>query len=157
MSKKTYTSEDFSASDLLYFGYSNLQAAEILFEEKKAHLLDSAGYLAYLAFELILKAWLIHLQGTFKENHNINRMLELIKDLDPAIKLNKKEERIFNYISHFKTLRYPNCPQPSNIGDGDFDIIKKLDDALWREMPDELKGAYKKINSTLKGNRALGE
>jgi HEPN domain-containing protein len=59
--------------DLLHFGFDHISAAQALLKSNARHF-DSAGYLAHLGFELLLKAWHLHEFTEFPNTHSLNNL-----------------------------------------------------------------------------------
>ncbi len=152
MSKKKYAAKNgFTPESLLHFGYDHLDSGKFLLQQELVNYFESAGYLIGLGFELVFKAWLLHLSGEFPGIHGVVDLFEKIQSADSSVVLSKENEKTLKYIAQYKTLRYPSCPTAGEIGDDDLESINALEDAVWLLLPDVLKRNYEKINPTRKG------
>ncbi len=59
--------------DLVHCGLDHLAAAEALFATNASHF-DSAGYLAHIGVELLLKGWHLQVFGEFEGIHNLHTL-----------------------------------------------------------------------------------
>lgn len=59
--------------DLAHCGLDHLTAAQRLFNSDPSHY-DSAGYLAHIGVELLLKGWLLETTGRFEAIHNLGEI-----------------------------------------------------------------------------------
>ena len=128
MARKFNTS-DYNSEDLLQSGIDHLSAASLLL---KSHpfLFDSAGYLAHMALELILKSWLLHQNSEFEAIHPIPELIGEIKKIDTEFSLSDREQQTIEYLSNFVKLRYPSKNNPIEIGSEDIDQIYELADKI---------------------------
>jgi HEPN domain-containing protein len=74
MSPRIFTSKDgLVAVDLIHCAMDYLSAAELLFGSGP-HLYDSASYLAHLGIEMLLKGWLLEVNGSFEGVHLLSNL-----------------------------------------------------------------------------------
>ena len=66
-------SDGFQPAELIRYGVDHLRAAERLFAGSPLFD-DSAGYLAHLGIELLLKSMLLHADGRFPEEHRLQQL-----------------------------------------------------------------------------------
>jgi HEPN domain-containing protein len=155
--KKTYTAkEGFRTTDLLHFGLDHLKAARLLFQASY-ETFDSAGHLAHLGTELLLKAVLLSADGEFPNEHDLLKLVEAIRVHKPSFLKNPDLEAIVAHINPFVVLRYPDAKGSKSIGDEDWDQVKRLRDAILEESPQDLEREIRKIDPTKKGGRTLME
>lgn len=152
----TYSAKDgFTVEDMLYFGYGHVDAARTLFEDEPA-LLDSAGYLAHLGTELILKAWHLQWFGQFDNTHDLVCLYTRIKETDNSLNIGAHNEAFLAELDRFYLLRYPRRKEgPVEIGSNQLAHFDTLHDALWERFPKELRDSYEKLDLTRKGGRVF--
>ena len=73
MARVFSVSEGFAPVDFVHFGLDHTTAAGALFETSPSHF-DSAGYLAHIGVELLLKGWLLQELGQFEGIHNLKAL-----------------------------------------------------------------------------------
>ena len=151
-----YTIQDgYTVEDLLHFGYGHVDAARALFEDAPAFL-DSAGYLAHLGVELLLKAWHLAWFGKFDNTHDLVELFNELKEIDASLNIGADNEKFLSQLDEFYLLRYPRRKKgPVEIGSEHLEHLDVLLDALWGSMPTELVGIYEGIDRTKKGGRVL--
>lgn len=165
MESKKNGKKDVSIKDLFHYGRDNLVVARYLFEECKIinniSTLDSAGYLAILGIEQILKGCWLWEDKKFRPIHKISKIIEKINFLN-EIYHNHKE--LIKEIELFEKLRYPYggvSGSSVEIGTEDWKKIADLLDLIINSMPDELSCIYESIdeqngnNTIQKGGRVL--
>lgn len=153
--KKRFTKADCKIGALLHYGFDHIEAAKVLFEDGNPGFLDSAGYLACLGVEMILKAWHMQLKGWFEDTHNICQLYGEIVESDGNAALEGFEERYMKILALFSELRYPGGKEPSEIGDTDWLGIDRLLQEIWQRVPQELRDEYAKLDPARKGSRIL--
>ena len=156
MSQRIITKNDCKAVDLLQAGLDHLKAVEILLRESPA-VFDSAGYLAHLGIELMLKSWMINSIGSFEAMHSLK---QLIRDMEKEyckLYLDERELQTLMYIEKFEELRYPSLTlrNPIEIGSEDINQIYELADAIWQQMPDKLVKEYEEMPKGKKSGRVF--
>jgi HEPN domain-containing protein len=151
---RKYNTSDYNSEDLLQSGLDHLSSAALLL---KSHpfLYDSAGYLAHMAIELMLKSWLLHQTSEFEAIHPLPKLIEQVKEIDPEFSLSDREQQTLEYLSNFVELRYPCKNKPIEIGAEDIEQIYELADSVWQQLPESLVQAYNDIPDGKKGNRVL--
>jgi HEPN domain-containing protein len=155
---KTYTKNDgFTVEDMLHFGYGHIDAACALFNDDSAFL-DSAGYLAHLGTEVLLKAWHLHLFGQFKNTHNLTTLYDELKAHDSKIDIGAKNVAFLRELDEFYSLRYPPRREgPIEVGSDMLAQFNELLASFWQLFPDEIVEIYNRISPTKKGGRILME
>lgn len=154
---KMYTTNDgYRAPDLLQAGFDHLDAAYELFE-LNPRFLDSAGYLAHLGLELVLKAYLLHLKGAFKDTHSLQSLVKDIRELNPKFILQSPTEPFLRELDTFYGLRYPQpeVAKRAEVGSDMVPDIKALEHAVWADLPEELRAVYGAVDHTRKSGRIL--
>lgn len=155
MNKKLYSANDgFKVGDLIHYGVDHMKAAKILFE-KDPSLFDSGGYLAHLGIELILKAWLLEIQGEFPKTHSLAALVEKLNEKKTQIKLTAKRKKILSLIDTYGELRYPKPKRPVGIGNDDWPKIEALFCDLINRAPDQIYKYARNIDPKNKGGRVL--
>lgn len=151
-----YTAKDgYTVQDLMHFGYGHIDAARALFEDDPAFL-DSAGYLAHLGVEVLLKAWHLQWFGQFDNTHDLVALFKAIKEKDKKIDIGVENETFLEKLDAFYLLRYPRREKGAvEVGSEQLKHIDALLDALWEKMPRELIATYEGIDRTRKGGRVL--
>jgi len=145
----------YTTEDLLHFGYGHLDAARTLFQDDSAFL-DSAGYLAHLGAELVLKAWHLAWFGQFNNTHNLIDLFDALKNKDPSLDIGTDNERFLEELDKFYLLRYPRRKNGAvEVGSDHLELLNAFLGALWNAMPEELVESYEKIDHTKKGGRIL--
>jgi len=136
---KQYSAEDgFTVCDLLTGAFDHLSASKALFKDEHPEHLDSAGYLAQLGVELLLKALLLHRNATFPETHSLEVLLGLVAAEFPGAKMRKGEgmyRDIILSLDRFYELRYPIPNGSHAISRGDWQAIELLIERLWPLIP----------------------
>lgn len=140
--------------DFLHSGVDHMTAAKLLFESDPSHF-DSAGYLAHMAVELLVKAWLLETAGEFEGIHNLQALYDVLAKKYGASPLSGEHQRVLKMLDQFEQLRYPNPKQPTDIGDADLPHIEALVGHLCRAMPQSIPEALEKIEAGRKGGRVL--
>lgn len=155
---KTFTKKDgFTVEDMLHFGYGHVDAARALFDDDAAFL-DSAGYLAHLGTETVLKAWHLHDFGQFKDTHGLVVLYNELKSKNPHIHLRPEQEAFLNTLDGFYSLRYPRKKAgPIEVGSDMLPQFEELLNSLWRLLPEEMVDINNSIDQTKKGGRVLME
>jgi HEPN domain-containing protein len=140
---------------LLQAGLHHLAAAEFLLKGGRPQLFDSAGYLAHMAIELMLKSWILLEDSDFPFIHPLPALVQRLKGLVPSLAFTTKEEQTIAYLSKFVQLRYPDRSCPVEIGEEDIEQIYCVADALWQQLPDELVNAYQRLPTHKKAGRVI--
>ncbi|WP_076750509.1 HEPN domain-containing protein [Desulfatitalea tepidiphila] len=132
-------------ADIVHCALDHLSAAQLLFESNPIHF-DSAGYLAHLGVEMLLKAWLLEVAGEFEGTHNLEMLYSNLVALSVTEPLDANNSAILNRLDKYEQLRYPNLNSPTEVGDGDWKHIEILTGFLCRSMPPEIDEALSEIN-----------
>jgi HEPN domain-containing protein len=151
-----YTAKDgYTIEDLLHFGFGHVDAARALFKDDPVFL-DSAGYLAHLGVELVLKAWHLAWFGQFDKTHDLIELFDALRKKDASLDIGADNEGFLNELDKFYLLRYPRRKDGAvEVGSDQLESLGALLDALWKVMPKELVETYEKIDPTKKGGRIL--
>ncbi|QBQ56283.1 HEPN domain-containing protein [Nitrosococcus wardiae] len=151
---KKYNLSNYNPEDLLQSGHHHLWSASLLFSSHP-FLFDSAGYLAHMALELVLKSWLLHENSQFVAIHSLPSLIKEIQKTDTDFSLSEREQQTLEYLSNFVELRYPSKNYPIEIGSEDIEQIYELADKIWQHLPETLVRSYENISEGKKGNRIL--
>ncbi len=143
-----------AACDFLHSGLDHMTGAQVLFKSDPSHF-DSAGYLAHMAVELLIKAWLLEVAGQFEGIHNLQALYGELEKSHGAAPLSEEHRKVLVMLDQFEQLRYPNRKQPTEIGDSDLPHIEALMGYLCRSMPSSIPEALEKIEPGRKGGRVL--
>lgn len=152
MSLGEYTREQgYNENELIQFGSDHLWSASVLLE-CPPRCYHSAGYLIHLGLELLLKAWVLHVEGKFPNTHDLTK---LYKSLKPYLSLKEEREGSLKHFQRFFTLRYPKGQHPEWLGDGDLERVCALLKALREQMPETFRQAFHTLDETEKGDMVL--
>jgi len=99
-----------------------MRSSLVLFDASP-YCYDSAGYLAHLAVELLMKALLLELTGSFPREHSVRRLGKRLETLGATFHPNAG--RILELLDEFNELRYPRPAPEVEIGDDDRDPMCK--------------------------------
>lgn len=150
-----YRAEDgYTPEDLLQFGIDHLEASWALGNGNWRHF-DSAGYLAHLGLELLLKSWLLHQTQAFPKTHSLQKLRENVKKLVPSFTLTKPQNKLLDYLDGLEELRYPNRKNPTEMGQDNLKLVEELANEIWQRLPDNLVEKYEAIPENRKGGRVL--
>lgn len=150
-----YRAEDgYAPEDLLQFSLDHLEAALVLGNGNWRHF-HSAGYLAHLCLELLLKSWILHERQKFPKTHSLQKLREDVIKLAPSFRLTKPQNKLLDYLDGLYELRYPNRKKPTEIGQEDFVLVKELGNEIWQQLPDELVKKYENLPKNKKGGGLL--
>lgn len=142
------------AVDLLHCALDHLSAAELLFNSTPDRY-DSAGYLAHLGVELLLKSWSLHGVGEFEGVHRLEALYDTLIGKLSAPALSEADRSTLRKLDTFAELRYPNRNEPTPVGTEDWDTIRTLVGAICNSMPNALTSELEKIEPGNKGGRVL--
>ena len=154
MSKKKVTSENNPPEKVLQQALSHLDASEELF--KKGHaFLDSAGYLAQLGIELMLKSWCLYLHGVASDDHKLDVLVNSINRHSPELSINEDFTASLKEVSNFYNLRYADKSTVTEVGTEDLEKVNYIAEYIWDRMPEEIINAYQAIPFHVRGHRVL--
>jgi len=156
MSPRVFTKNDYKPADLLQAGLDHLKAAEVLLN-LNPEVFDSAGYLAHMGLELMLKSWILHSLGSFTGIHTLEELVKVMQCQSCKLSLTERELQTLKYLKLFEELRYPSIKNPVEIGNEDVDLIYEVANAIWQQMPDQLVKEYEQIPPGNKGGRVFME
>jgi HEPN domain-containing protein len=154
MPRKYSQKDGLSPLELLRAGIDHLNASEALFKGSPSHY-DSAGYLAQLGVELLLKSWLLFVAGEFEGVHQLASLHANLVSCRAANRLSPQDTETMRLLDGYSELRYPNLDQPIDVGTEQQAHNAKLIDTLWNQMPDALCEALQSVNPLEKGGRVL--
>lgn len=156
MARGFSTKDGLIPSDFLHSALDHITAAKALFETNPSHY-DSAGYVAHIGVELLLKAWLLEASGQFEGIHNLQALYAQLTQQYGAPKLKPEQASTLEMLDKFERLRYPNPKQPTEVGDSDWSDIELLVGFICRSMPPVISEALDKAQFGRKGGRVLME
>ena len=152
---RTFTNKDgIEAGDLLHCGADHLSAAEYLFSCSPSYY-DSAGYLAHMGIELLLKSWLMEAAGEFPGIHRLSDLWDALVHSHGAPALIESESQMLTKLDQFATLRYPNRNAPTEVGTEDWEEVKAFASKLRDLMPQSTKIPDSADNLVRKSGRVL--
>lgn len=145
---RTFTKNDgLIPVDLVHCGLDHLTASKLLFGTGP-HLFDSAGYLAHLGIEMLLKGWLLEVNGAYEGTHSLKRLHSDLVGSNIADPLESILEAMLGKLDGYEQLRYPNLVSPTEVGDDDWFQINQLAGEICRSMPKTIEAELKKINAS---------
>ena len=152
----TFSEKDgYTVSDLLHFGFGHVDAARSLFQDDPAFF-DSAGYLAHLGTELVLKAWHLLWFSEYADTHDLATLYKKIKEKNDAVSVSASSEEFLSELQNFYQLRYPcRAKGPVEVGSDHLEKFNNFLDDLWAKLPSEMVEVYEKLDRTRKGGRVL--
>jgi HEPN domain-containing protein len=113
---RTFTAADgLTVADLLHFGFDHTASAEALIIRNARHY-DSAGYLAHLGIECLLKAWHLHEFGQYQGIHRLEPLWKGLRQHVGVRQLSKKDLKTLGALDSYAELRYPNLNNALEIG-----------------------------------------
>jgi HEPN domain-containing protein len=145
MAKKFTKTDGLEPADIVHCALDHLSAAQFLFESNPIHF-DSAGYLAHLGVEMLIKAWLLESVGEFEGIHNLQRLYSTLIEHRETEILGGIKLEILQKLDKYEQLRYPNLNTPTEVGDDDWQNITALVGHLCRSMPPEIYKDLTEIN-----------
>lgn len=152
---KTYTQDDgICTADMIHSAVDHLTAAKVLFSTDAGHY-DSAGYIAHIGIELLLKGWIFEVSGKFTGTHNLRALHEVLVKSHGAAELSGEDKDLLKTLDQFESLRYPNRNDPTDVGSEDWDKTEVFAGALCKAMPASVQEKLSMIEPYTKGGRAL--
>ena len=156
MAKTFKAADGLVAVDLIHCGLDHVDAAQALFDGS-ASFYDSAGYLAHLGVELLIKGWLLKVAGQFERAHCLDKLYRSLVTQCDAPPLSDRAAKALKILDEYGELRYPNRHQPTEVGTDDWPHIDALICELLLSMPLSLREALEKEQSVYKSGRRLME
>lgn len=102
---RTYTAEQgYVSVELAHCGLDHMTAAGLLFESDPGHF-DSAGYLAHLGVELLLKAWLLEANRKFEGIHGLASLYAVLERECGAPSLDEQQTALLVVLDKYEQLR----------------------------------------------------
>ncbi|MDP2128318.1 MAG: HEPN domain-containing protein [Pseudohongiella sp.] len=144
---RIYTNADgINAADIMHCAIDHLSASECLFESSPSHY-DSAGYIAHIGIEMVLKSILMYRDGAFPALHSIRQLYDALLDKSYVSELPNELRQIVATLDDYESLRYPNLHNPIEIGTDDLLPIKKLANFLLGQLPEGLVSELERPSS----------
>lgn len=150
--KQCDRADGFSENALLHSAADHFHAAETLFKHCP-RCFDSAGYLAHLGLELLLKTCILHKTDRFPKEHDLWRLIKRLRGLGLKVELELTDEMTIDKLNSYFELRYPNPKEPKEIGDEDWPPIKRLVESLCHQIPEPLQTEIRKLQIMFKSQR----
>jgi HEPN domain-containing protein len=145
-----------TVADLLHFGLDHISAAQALLKTNARHF-DSAGYLAHLRLELLLKAWHLHTFNKFPGIHSLDKLWQGLLPSSHVRPLSRRDSATLCLFDGYFGLRYPELKKPREVGSDDLPRISLLLHALFKRMPKSLHEIVAGLRWSTKGDRILME
>lgn len=147
-------SHGYSCKELLHAAADHLFAADLLYQSG-VRCLDSAGYLAHLSVELILKAVLLDLESQFPGIHNLEELYRHVTTRDSGFKLDYPSESVLEALNKYQNLRYPQPKNMPGVAAGDREAVRRLVDQIKARMPDTLVEMLIQPSEVSKSGRSI--
>lgn len=148
------TIDGFVSVDFVDCGLDHITAAQALFATNPSHY-DSAGYLAHIGVELLLKGWLLQVSGQFEGTHSLQSLYADLQVKHGAPKLEQEQLEVLITLDQYEKLRYPSPKQATEVGDEDLAEIVALVGLFCRSMPKEVCEALGQVVPGHKAGRVL--
>ena len=154
--KRKFRIEDgYKSQDLLQYGIDHLACAKHFFSDGLPRTYDSAGYIAHLGIELILKGLLLSVQGYFTDTHDLTSIYQCLAANQKKWLFAKRHEGTIKLLNRFYNLRYPRPGNVVEIGSDDWPLIESLFKTLIKKMNKRQQEELNNIDYLSKGNRVL--
>ena len=140
--------------DLVHCGLDHMTAALVLFDTDPSHY-DSAGYLAHIGVELLLKGWLLETAGSFKGSHKLGPLYQELVEYHGAPRFSGGAAAILETLDSYEVLRYPNRDLPTEVGNEVRASIEELVGEICGSMPQSIQEALAKVKPGTKAGRIL--
>jgi len=131
--------------DLVHCGVDHIFAAKELFLKSPSYY-DSAGYLAHIGVELLLKALLLETSDSYEGTHNLSRLYDTLVSEDHVEELDPPMLGTLKLLNDYEELRYPNINAPTEVGGDDWSGIEALAETIWNSMPRSIAWELEKLN-----------
>lgn len=154
MVKRFTRADGFKPEDLMHSGIDHIGSAEVLFQRDPS-CYDSAGYLAHLGLELILKGMHLFTLHEFQDSHELKKLYDRLQANETVPPLGAEMRDLLARLSTFGELRYPKPAGPVEIGSDDLPEIRAFARVLLHAMPKDLLAALEAIVPGRKGGRIL--
>jgi HEPN domain-containing protein len=140
--------------DVLKYARGHLRSCEVLFGTSH-HCFDSAGHLAHLSIELLLKASLLHATSTFPDEHSLERLKKLLVREGVTFRFSNEARRGYALLCQLQEARYPKPAAPIEIGTEDLPLFQHVWDEMLEQLQPELRTAFLTSDQLEKGGRVL--
>ena len=140
--------------DLVHCGMDHITAAYVLFDTDPSHY-DSAGYLAHIGVELLLKGWLLECADSFRATHDLGELHQELAEHHGAPALSEAAAAALEALNPYGDLRYPNLDSPIEVGNDDRAGINAIAGEICSSMPQSIQEALGKIEPFTKAGRIL--
>lgn len=151
---KLFTAADgYEVKDLIQSGIDHLYAAEVL-RQTAFSCFDSAGYLAHLGLEVLLKSLLLYARRSFPAEHSLLMLFDQLVVSIPQL-AHSLEPYLLSTFEQFNELRYPRPSAPIRIGTEDFLRLESAVPKFLLMTPRGWLAEFFAIEGRLKGGRIL--
>ena len=158
-SKKVFTRDDCSESDLIQYSVDHLKTAEKLYELSGRwtwEYLHSAAFLSHLGIELLLKACLLHYDNEFPAIHDLKRLKGMLRK--KGINISDQNKKWLNYLNGCNALRYPNEKARTEVDVNQWEKTKTLFEELRSKVPSEIQKqivTHERYRSNIKSGKTI--
>lgn len=158
-SKKVFTGNDCSESDLIQYSVDHLKTAEKLYELSGRwtwEYLHSAAFLSHLSIELLLKACLLHYDNEFPAIHDLKRLNGMLRK--KGINISDQNKKWLNYLNGCNALRYPNETARTEVDVNQWKKTKTLFEELRTKVPSEIQKqiiTHERYRSNVKSGKTI--
>lgn len=155
LTPRVYTlDQGYQPVDLLTYARGHLRAAEVLFGFDP-HCFDSAGYIAHLSIELLIKAATLNAAGHFSGGPDLFKLLEEAPTAGVLLGVSPAEKGTLFLLYRFQEGRYPMPKDPVQIGNPDLSPIQHLGDHFLEQLDPPLRDGFLNRDPLQKGGRIL--
>ena len=152
--KRLSISDGLHPEDLVQAALHHYQAGVKLYGLSPLYF-DSGGYLIHMSAELILKAWIQEVTGSFPMTHFLEDLYKELIDIALASKLSSEQNMAIALLDTYEKLRYPNRKNPVEVGDSDLISITSLHQYFLDNLPGSLIDKIGAINDLSQGGRVI--
>lgn len=157
--KKIFTRNDCSESDLIQYCVDHLRTAEKLYELSGRctwEYLHSAAFLSHLGIELLLKSCLLHFENEFPAIHDLKRLFRMVRK--NGINISEQNKKWLNYLNACNALRYPNETVGTEVDVNQWAKTKALFEELRTKVPAEIRQqivTHERYRSNVKSGKTI--
>jgi len=157
--KKVFTRNDCTESDLIQYSVDHLRTAEKLYELSGRWTwlyLHSAAFLSHLSIELLLKACILHFEDKFPAVHDLKRLFGQLRNRE--FTLSDQNTKWLAYLNGFNALRYPDRGTRTEVDMNQGEKTRALFDELTEHVPKEIQKqivTHIRYRSNVKSGKAI--
>ena len=148
MAKNFTRAQGYSERELLHSAMDHLASSQALLEIG-FHGLDSAGYLAHLTMEIILKAFLLHRDDQFPETHKLESLINRCSKDSFEFVLDKESVELLRKLDRFNNLRYPDPTNPVSVSTEELQRLPHVATVVLMNFPDSLINELERLGDPL--------